>query len=101
MDALALIQQLEATVSEKEKVVAELSGKIGQLEAERNQLLKKVEQLQLERDAAVAELANSDSPCDFCKYLKKFAHEIPCNNCVHVLHGEESQFKWRGVQKEE
>ena len=38
-DALALIQQLEATVSEKEKVVAELSGIIGQLEAERNQIM--------------------------------------------------------------
>ena len=44
--ALALIQQLEATVSEKEKVVAELSGIIGQLEAERNQLLKKIEMLE-------------------------------------------------------
>ena len=45
-DALALIQQLEATVSEKEKVVAELSGIIGQLEAERNQLLEKIEMLE-------------------------------------------------------
>ena len=42
----ALIQQLEATVSEKEKVVAELSGIIGQLEAERNQLLEKIEMLE-------------------------------------------------------
>ena len=45
-DALDLIQQLEATVSEKEKVVAELSGIIGQLEAERNQLLEKIEMLE-------------------------------------------------------
>lgn len=45
-DALAYIQQLEATVSEKEKVVAELSGIIGQLEAERNQLLEKIEMLE-------------------------------------------------------
>ena len=45
-DAFALIQQLEATVSEKEKVVAELSGIIGQLEAERNQLLEKIEMLE-------------------------------------------------------
>ena len=45
-DALALIQQLEATVSEKEKVVAELSGIIGQLEAERNQPLEKIEMLE-------------------------------------------------------
>ena len=34
-----------ATVSEKETVVAELSGKIGQLETERNQLLEKIEML--------------------------------------------------------
>lgn len=45
-DALAIIQRLEATVSEKEKVVAELSGIIGQLEAERNQLLEKIEMLE-------------------------------------------------------
>lgn len=45
-DTLALIQQLEVTVSEKEKVVAELSGIIGQLEAERNQLLEKIEMLE-------------------------------------------------------
>ena len=60
-----------------------------------------IRQLEAERDAAVAELGNSDSPCDFCKHLKKLASETPCNNCVHVLHGEESQFKWRGIQKEE
>lgn len=74
---------------------------IQQLEKDNDQLRNYIRLLQAERDAAVAELANSDSPCDFCKYLKKFAHETPCNNCVHVLKGEESQFKWRGVQKEE
>lgn len=39
------IQQLEETVSEKEKVIAELSGKIGRLEAKRKQLLEKIELL--------------------------------------------------------
>lgn len=45
-DALAYIQQLEATVAEKEKVIAELSGKIGRLEAKRKQLLEKIELLE-------------------------------------------------------
>ena len=90
VDALAFIQQLE---KDKDDLLEE---------RELNDYLRdRVKQLEAERDAAVAELANSDSPCDFCKYLKKFAHETPCNNCVHVLHGEKSQFKWRGVQKEE
>ncbi|MBR3797200.1 MAG: hypothetical protein IKK34_14410 [Clostridia bacterium] len=45
-DALAYIQQLEATVSEKENVIAELSGKGGQLEAKRKQLIEKIELLE-------------------------------------------------------
>lgn len=45
-EQLARIKQLEGIVSEKEKVVVELSGEIGQLEAERNQLLEKIEMLE-------------------------------------------------------
>ena len=44
-EQLARIKQFEATVSEKEKVIAELSGKIGRLEAKRKQLLEKIELL--------------------------------------------------------
>lgn len=122
-DALALIQQLEATVSEKEKVVAELSGKIGQLEAdnklmqdavdqwefvaaspgavedmarENAELLKKVEQLQAERDAAVGRLKQIRD-CERCKNYPIPMQNIPCLTCTQ----SNNSFEWRGVTKEE
>lgn len=123
------IQQLEATVSEKEKVVAELSGKIGQLEAdnkllqdavdqwelvaaspgavedmarENTELREKVEQLQAERDAAVACIPRA---CAYCKwYGTKHGGFFPdCKNpngCRNVR-GINTGWEWRGVQKEE
>ena len=100
-DAIALIQQLEKRAIHLEALNQSNLTTITMQERTRARFQEWISQLEAERDAAVEELANSDSPCDFCKYLKKFAHETPCNNCVHVLHGEESQFKWRGVQKEE
>lgn len=84
-NALAYIQQLEATVSEKEKVISELSGKVGQLEAE--------------RDAAVNDI-EFDGACEVCKHIEKDAGEPPCNNCFHVNKGKDSYFEWRGAQKE-
>lgn len=81
-EALAYIQQLEATVSKTEKVIAELSGKIGQLQAE--------------RDAAVEALKNGDV-CEACKHFGTLMDEEPCASCS-ILH---SNFEWRGVPKEE
>lgn len=40
------------------------------------------------------------SPCDFCRYLKKYASDEPCSSCKHVLRGEESRFEWRGVKED-
>lgn len=85
-DISAIIQQLEATVSEKEKVVAELSGKIGQLE--------------VERDAAVNDL----------HYLVN--HPLSAGPCYACLHNQDcwrggdcdpvnnDRWQWRGVQKD-
>ena len=97
-DALALIQQLEATVSEKEKVVAELSGKIGQLE--------------VERDAAVADLkmcvteaAQGDyfDCCFACKYNNENGGCDRPNSTIEscVVEEFDNKWSWRGVQKEE
>lgn len=100
-DALALIQQLEAGIAEWEDVAVS-PGAIEDMARENTELLKKVELLQAERDAAVADLAHVKD-CDTCKYDnacltgKKdcfgcHAKGCPCLTC---------QYEWRGVQKEE
>ena len=127
-DVLALVEQLQATVSEKEKVIAELSGKIGQLEADNKllqdavdqwelvaaspgavedmaraygELVEKVEQLQAERDAAVRDMTiASVNACDVCKNNELIVDEAPCQKCTHIFKGRDSKFEWRGVQKE-
>lgn len=120
-DVLALVEQLQATVSEKEKVIAELSGKIGQLEAdnkllqdavdqwelvaaspgavedmgrENAELLKKVEQLQAERDAA---LENIRGDCVYCLHLCEDMVAPSCFDCANKGY---YRWEWRGVQKE-
>jgi hypothetical protein len=129
-DALALIQQLQDDNAEKGKSMQQLERSLSfvrdladglkaatvkqeqelyvseernrQLEAQNAELLEKVEQLQAERDAAVADLAHVKD-CDTCKYDnacltgKKdcfVCHEksCPCLTC---------KYEWRGVQKEE
>lgn len=75
-DALALIQQLEAQNAE---------------------LVRKTEQLQRERDAAVADL-NCNWKCAICKRytepIDKCPHYGGCGLCY-------SNFEWRGVQEKE
>lgn len=79
-DALAYIQQIEAQN-------AELSVKIGQLQAE--------------RDAAVADLkkaANEKAECFGCKWY----NEKNCTNKDYKLicSSYDDKWEWRGVQKE-
>lgn len=73
-DATALIQQLQAENAKKD-------ARIQQLEAERN--------------AAVAGL-KSNCTCPECKYFSDDIQE-PCRGCKPT----DSKFEWRGVQKEE
>ena len=87
LKAATVKQEQELYVSEErnrqlEAQNAELSGKIGQLEAE--------------RDAAVEALKNGDV-CEACKHFGALMNEEPCASCS-ILH---SNFEWRGVQKEE
>lgn len=120
-DVLALVEQLQATVSEKEKVIAELSGKIGQLEADNKllqdavdqwelvaaspgavedmaraygELVEKVEQLQAERDAVVKDMY-AECACDVCKHNDRT--ETICPRGKEV----DNCFEWRGVPKED
>ena len=87
---------------------------IRQLEAQNAELLKKVEQFQAERDAAVADIrlafTSYVGACQTCKHVKG---QVDCDNPLGCGHcGEEkckcnscdndySNWEWRGVQKEE
>lgn len=87
LKAATVKQEQELYVSEErnrqlETQNAELSGKIGQLQAE--------------RDAAVEALKNGDV-CESCKHFGTLMDEEPCAWCGR-LH---SNFEWRGLQKEE
>lgn len=94
-DALALVEQLQATVSEKEKVVAEL--------------LKKVEQLQAERDAAICELeviAKKVAQAD--AYIDDYIHAdvdystyLDVRGMVDSIVNWEYEPEWRGARKED
>lgn len=84
-DALALIKQLEATVSEKENVVAELSGKIEQLEAERDALMHWAK-----------------GRCDTCAHKDDCVkHDPDPDGYVIRWYDDCEIWEWRGVQKEE
>ena len=58
------------------------------------ELFEKVEQLQAERDAAVAGL-KSNCTCPECKYFSDDIQE-PCRGCKPT----DSKFEWRGIQKD-
>lgn len=123
-DVLALVEQLQATVTEKEKVIAELSGKIGQLEADNKrlqdavdqwelvaaspgavedmaraygELLEKVEQSQAERDAAVKDIHKG---CITCKNSYLNNPDIDCCPYAEQCTDNYEKWKWIGVTKE-
>lgn len=64
--------------------------------------LQAIEQLEAERNAAVADMAEIvGCPCGVCKHYLKDGRKEPCNSCRNIRRGEESHFEWRGVQKED
>lgn len=82
-DALAYIQQLEATVSEKEKVVAELSGKIGRLEADNKLLQDAVDQWEYvaASPGAVEDMAReNDMLTKYARQREKQVTELSASN---------------------
>ena len=97
-DALAYIQQLEDGIGQWEMVAAS-PGAVEDMARENAELLKKVEQLQAERDAAVDDIELCDA-CGVCKHYETDGEDIPCAHCFHINRGRKSFFEWRGVQKE-
>lgn len=80
-NALALIQQLQAENAEKDQ---------------------RIQQLEAERDAAVADLSQcTASHCPYCKHWDRPESAIVCINCRNGTPGCKQHFEWRGIQKEE
>ncbi len=76
-----------------EKIKA-IRAYIRQLEAQNAELLKKVEQLQAERDAA---LENIRGDCVYCLHLCEDTVAPSCFDCANKGY---YRWEWRGVQKE-
>lgn len=83
LDALALIRQLEARERVLDEGCAALASIAGRLERE--------------RDAAVSELVGT---CQVCRW-EETAKCASCHFCEDAWNVHESNWEWRGVQKEE
>lgn len=65
-------------------------SRIRQLEEQNAELVKKIERLQRERDAAIADLSKTSDRCRYCK--RNELYTAVCDECVHGRN-----FEWRGV----
>lgn len=84
-----------------EQLAGDALALIQQLQAQNAELLKKVEQLQAERDAAVSDLLIGPT-CETCKHKNKGFNDSPCDACVENTFDHNGlQWEWRGVQKED
>ncbi len=94
-DALALIQQLErdkSWASENYDLIREENKR---LEAQNAELVRKSEQLERERNAAIHDI-NKAQDCRTCKHINVQPPEQPCRSCG--LRGKD--FEWRGPCEE-
>lgn len=94
-DALALIQQFEAELEDmtaRYKIADDCAKKKGEMN---EKLYAELAAVKAERDAAVDGL-KSNCTCPECKYFSDDIQD-PCRGCKPT----DSQFEWRGVQKEE
>lgn len=72
------------------------------LERLHHDTLAYIQQLEDERDSAVKDMTSIvGCPCGVCKYYLNDAHKEPCNSCRMIRKGKESNFEWRGMQKED
>ena len=62
----------------------------------KNAILDHIEQLEAERDAAVSELVGT---CQVCRW-EETAKCASCHFCEDAWNVHESNWEWRGVQKE-
>ena len=93
-DALALIQQLEAELSDAKNNHQHTIDIAERQKDQIDKLKKVIVRLNAERDAAVAGL-KSNCTCPECKYFSDEIQE-PCRGCKP----NDSKFEWRGVQKD-
>lgn len=68
---------------------------IRQLEAQNAELVRKSEQLERERDAAIHDI-NEARDCKTCKHINVHPSEQPCRSCGLLGKG----FEWRGLCEE-
>ena len=107
-DAREYIRQLESGIAEWEDVAAspgaveDMAREIDRLEMQKRQTAKRIQQLEAERDAAVAdlkELANKQGVCFGCKWFTGEHCGDPECKVICSFHAD--KWQWRGVQKEE
>lgn len=112
-DALALIQQLEAELSDAKNNHQHTVDIAERQKGQIDKLKKVVVRLNAERDAMISEIRTSIDGCDCCKNKGMAMEEMcskagfscfecrdatcPCLGCS----ADRSNFEWRGVQKEE
>ena len=61
-----------------------------------------IQQLERERDAAVADLKEHGMFCSLCMHEEKSIHEEPCVSCSKLsTANNHSNWQWRGVQEVE
>ena len=93
-DSRDFVRRLKDAVDQFE-MVAPSPGAVEDMARENTELLQKIKQLELERDAAISDMGTLAehrlNPCDVCKHLE------PCDKpCERALKMDEC-FEWRGV----
>ncbi len=99
--ALVLIQRLDRTIVDQEKLAKKIYDQKVEAETKIVKLEDRVKQLETERDALINEIDTYQHPCDCCKHAEKEASKEPCTRCKQIFKGRKSHFEWRGVTKEE
>lgn len=89
-DALDLIQLLQADNAQMNRCIENMTDKL-------NAMNDEVAKLQAERDAAVSELVGT---CQVCRW-EETAKCASCHFCEDAWNVHESNWEWRGVQKED
>lgn len=100
-DALALIQQLEAELSDAKNNHQHTIDVAERQKDQIDKLKKVIVRLNAERNAAVEDLESyATLKCFACKYYEEELTEVPCNECKILGKGNRDMFEWRGVQKD-
>lgn len=110
-DALALIQRLDRTIVDQEKLAKKIYEQKVEAENKIVKLEERVKQLETERDAAVADLKacvteaaqGDDFDCCFaCKYNNEYGGCDRPNYTIEACGVEDfdNKWTWRGVTKE-